>query len=56
MKTCNNCDNLGAEHERGQCIGIWCTKGHWDGITSKEDLEALAEPTDCEDWAGEEKK
>ena len=27
---------------------FWCAKGHWDGITSYDDLE---EPVACFDWA-----
>ena len=27
-----------------------CTKGVWDGICSKEEMDSLSEPNDCKDF------
>jgi hypothetical protein len=27
-----------------------CTKGHWEDVASKEEMEALDKPNNCDDW------
>ena len=48
-KCCNNCDNFGHE---SSCSDqpypeFFCLKGHWDGISSMDDLYVLV---DCIDF------
>lgn len=51
MKTCNNC--LFFWYLPGDITQPYpefaCTKGHWDGVASQEDQDALMEETNCKD-------
>lgn len=52
FKTCDTCIHLQGEMMSTQmpCPGIWCNKGHFDGIQS---VDELSEPTECVDWRSE---
>jgi hypothetical protein len=49
VSCCNNCKNFG--YESGSLHNpypeFWCSKNHWDGIESTDDLD---EPIDCVDF------
>lgn len=51
MKTCNNCQwfwHEGPSFDQPY-PEFACTKGHWDGIASEEDEQAIMEETNCKD-------
>lgn len=51
-KTCDNCGHLMGElpSQDYPYVQIWCGSGVFDGLATKEDLDALSEPTECLDW------
>jgi hypothetical protein len=52
IHNCVNCKFFG--FNRGDSTQpydeYYCMKGHWDGIASQEDLDALNKQNDCKDF------
>lgn len=51
-RTCDNCGHMKCElpSQDSPYTEIWCGLRVFDGLETKEDLEALGKPTECSDW------
>lgn len=52
-KSCSNCAHFWYEspnHYDQPYPEFACSKGHWDGVASKEEMDALDKPNNCDDW------
>lgn len=50
-KTCAECDHLLVDNSPDQTgPTIWCGKGHFEGIGSKEEEYELTKPNECPDF------
>jgi hypothetical protein len=52
IKRCSDCIHLQVDNSLDQTgPGIWCGKGHFDGIGSKEECDDLSKQNDCADFS-----
>jgi len=51
-KSCLNCQHYNFEPSRFDqpYPEIWCSKGHWCGVSSEEEHNALGKYFDCNDF------